>query len=123
MTFSLSVGATVVLVQRFDPATALESIRTRRVTVIPGAPAMWGAFAHFDEAPADAFAGVRVATSGAAKLPVAVSEQVEQRYGLRIAEGYGLTEAAPVVTSSVGMTPVYRLGRPGARRRRAADRR
>ncbi len=68
---SLSVGATVLLVQRFDPATALESIRARGVTVIPGAPSMWVAFAHFDEAPADAFATVRLALSGAAKLPVA----------------------------------------------------
>ena len=53
-----------MLVQRFDPATALESIRARGVTVIPGAPAMWVAFAHFDEAPADAFATVRLALSG-----------------------------------------------------------
>ena len=59
-----------MLVQRFDPATALESIRARGVTVIPGAPSMWVAFAHFDEAPADAFAAVRLALSGAAKLPV-----------------------------------------------------
>ena len=35
---SLAAGASVVLVQRFDPLTALESIRDRRVTVIPGAP-------------------------------------------------------------------------------------
>ena len=48
---SLSVGATIVLVQRFDPATALESIRARGVTVVPGSPAVWVAFAHFDEAP------------------------------------------------------------------------
>ena len=93
--------------QRFDPATALESIRARGVSVIPGAPAMWVAFAHFDEAPADAFAGVRLALSGAAKLPVSVSERLEERFGIRIAEGYGLTEASPVVTSSVGMTPVF----------------
>lgn len=104
---SLAVGATVVLVQRFDPATALESIRSRRVTVIPGAPALWVAFAHFDEAPADSFAGVRLALSGAAKLPVSVAERFEERFGLRIAEGYGLTEASPVVTSSVGMAPVF----------------
>jgi long-chain acyl-CoA synthetase len=105
--FSLSVGATVVLVQRFDPATALESIRARGVSVIPGAPALWVAFAHFDEAPADAFSGVRLALSGAAKLPVSVSERIEERFGIRIAEGYGLTEASPVVTSSAGMTPVF----------------
>jgi long-chain acyl-CoA synthetase len=105
--FSLSVGATVVLVQRFDPATALESIRARGVSVIPGAPALWVAFAHFDEAPADAFSGVRLALSGAAKLPISVSERIEERFGIRIAEGYGLTEASPVVTSSAGMTPVF----------------
>lgn len=105
--FTLSVGGTIVLVQRFDPATALESIRSRKVTVIPGAPALWGAFAHFEEAPADSFADVRVALSGAAKLPVSVAERMEERFGIRIAEGYGLTEASPVVTSSVGMTPVF----------------
>jgi long-chain acyl-CoA synthetase len=107
LTMSFANGATVVLVQRFDPATALESIKAREVSVIPGAPAMWTAFAHFDEAPADAFAGVRIALSGAAKLPVNVAERLEERFGLRIAEGYGLTEASPVVTSSVGAPPVY----------------
>ncbi len=107
VTFSLAMGATVVLVQRFDPATALESIKSRGVSVIPGAPALWVAFAHFDEAPADAFTGVRLALSGAAKLPVRVAELLEERFGIRVAEGYGLTEASPVVTSSVGQPPVY----------------
>jgi long-chain acyl-CoA synthetase len=104
---SFSVGATVLLVQRFDPATALESIRARSVTVIPGTPALWVAFAHFDEAPADAFATVRLALSGAAKLPVPVSERLRDRFGVQVAEGYGLTEASPIVTSSVGLRPRF----------------
>ena len=48
------------------------------VTVIPGTPALWVAFAHFDEAPADAFATVRLALSGAAKLPVSVAEKLRE---------------------------------------------
>ena len=49
-------GATVILVQRFDPFTALETIRERGITVIPGAPPLWLAFSHFDDAPASSFA-------------------------------------------------------------------
>jgi long-chain acyl-CoA synthetase len=97
---TLSAGATVVLVQRFDPATAAESIVQRGVTVLPGAPPLWVAFAHFDELPDDTFATVRLALSGASKLPPAVARRCEERFGLRILEGYGLTEASPVVTSS-----------------------
>jgi long-chain acyl-CoA synthetase len=104
---SLSAGATVVLVQRFDPYTALESIRDRGVTEIPGVPTLWVAFADFAEAPADAFAGVRLALTGAAKMPIAVAERLRDRFGIAVAEGYGLTEASPVVTSSVGMTPRF----------------
>ncbi len=104
---SLSVGATVLLVQRFDPATAVESIVQRQVTVVPGAPTMWVAFTHFEELPADSFASVRLALSGAARLPQSVAERFEQRFGVQIREGYGLTEASPIVTSSAGMTVRY----------------
>jgi len=108
---SLARGATVVLVQRFDPFTALETIRERDVTVIPGAPPMWLAFSHFDEAPADSFAGVRLALTGAAKMPEEATRRLQTRYGLILREGYGLTEASPVVTSSAGITP--KLGSVG----------
>lgn len=104
---TLRSGAALLLVQRFDPVTAIESFRSRRVTAIAGAPAMWVAFSHFDDAPDDSFATVRIAYSGAAKLPVAVAERLEDRFGLVIAEGYGLTEASPIVTSSFGLTPKY----------------
>ena len=100
---SLDRGATVVLIQRFDPYTALESIRDRAVTVIPGAPAMWVAFSHFDEAPADSFATVRLALTGAAKMPEAAMLRLRDTFGIELAEGYGLTEASPVVTSSAGL--------------------
>ncbi len=98
---SLSVGATVLLVQRFDPATAVQSIVQRQVTVVPGAPPMWIAFSHFDELPPDAFASVRLPLSGASRLAPAVADRMEEKFGLTILEGYGLTEASPVVTNSI----------------------
>lgn len=108
---TLHQGATVVMVQRFDPSTALDTIVERKVTVVPGAPPMWVAFAHFDEAPADAFAGVRLALTGAAKMPEAATRVLEQRFGVQVLEGYGLTEASPIVTSTAGLA--MRLGSIG----------
>ena len=98
---SLAVGATAVLVQRFDPTTALETIRDRKVTVVPGAPPMWVDFSMV-EAPADAFATVRTALTGAAKMPEDAMRRLDERFGVKLAEGYGLTEASPIVTSSGG---------------------
>jgi long-chain acyl-CoA synthetase len=96
---SLAVGATAVLVQRFDPTTALETIRDRKVTVVPGAPPMWVDFSMVD-APSDAFASVRTAFTGAAKMPEEAMRLLDERFGVKLAEGYGLTEASPIVTSS-----------------------
>jgi long-chain acyl-CoA synthetase len=101
--FSLASGATVVLVQRFDPSTALDTIRERGITVIPGAPPLWLAFSHFDDAPADSFATVRLALTGAAKMPEEAIRRLNDQFGIQLAEGYGLTEASPVVTSSAGL--------------------
>ena len=102
---TLARGATVVLVQRFDPFTALETITERGITVIPGAPPLWLAFSHFDDAPADSFATVRLALTGAAKMPEEPTRHLFDRFGLVLREGYGLTEASPVVTSSAGLNP------------------
>ena len=99
----LARGATLVLVQRFDPFTALETIRDRKVTIIPGAPPLWLAFSHMDDAPADSFATVRLALTGAAKMPEEAMRRLHDRFQLSLLEGYGLTEASPVVTSSAGM--------------------
>lgn len=108
---ALAVGATVVLVQRFDPSTMVETIKERGVTVIPGAPPMWTSLVQLDGLGPEDFAGVRLALTGAAKMPEAAMRELHDRLGLTLFEGYGLTEASPVVTSSVGAPP--RIGSVG----------
>lgn len=104
---TLAVGATVVLVQRFDPSTMVETIRERGITVIPGAPPMWTSLAQLEGLTPDDVASVRLALTGAAKMPEAVMRDLHDRLGLTLLEGYGLTEASPVVTSSVGSPPRF----------------
>lgn len=99
---ALYAGASVVLAERFDPADALALVGEAGVTILAGAPPMFVAWATMPGADPSALASVRLAASGAAKLPEEVGRAFEARFGVRLHEGYGLTEASPVVTSSVG---------------------
>jgi long-chain acyl-CoA synthetase len=109
---ALHAGASVLLVERFDPMSALEAIEKHGVTVLPGAPQMWAAWAAMPGLPENSFATVKVATSGAAHLDPHVAETIRARFGLEVGEGYGLTEASPVVTASIGLP--WRPGSVGA---------
>ncbi len=99
---SLSVGSRVLLIERFDPVSALEAIERHGITIVSGAPTMWAAWAGLPDVDPMAFRTVRLATSGAARLPVELARTFAERFGLVLSEGYGLTEASPVVTSSAG---------------------
>lgn len=110
---SLVAGATVLLVERFDPQTAMESIVNHGVTVVSGAPTMWAALAALPGTRPGDLATVRLATSGAAKLDPQVQHAIADRFGVGIVEGYGLTEASPVVTSGTGLAaPEGSIGVP-----------
>jgi len=110
---SLKAGSSVLLVERFDPSSAAEAIVNHGVTVIAGAPTMWAAWGGLPGLDPTTFANVRIASSGAAKLPVETAQLIDDRYDLHIAEGYGLTETSPVVTTATGSdAPFGSIGPP-----------
>ncbi|MDH4143888.1 MAG: AMP-binding protein [Acidimicrobiia bacterium] len=110
---TLRAGASIVLIERFDPTSAVETVQSRGVTVLAGPPTMWAALAGLGSVPPEAFGSVRVAVSGAAPLAPATRDAVRERLGLDLDEGYGLTEAAPTVTTTVGSPPrAGSVGRP-----------
>ena len=110
---TLAAGARIVLVQRFDPVSAIETVIERGITVMLGAPSMWLAISQLMEVPANTFDKVRLALSGAAKLPEQTIHSLSSRFGLQVVEGYGLTEASPAVTNAIDLpfTPGS-IGRP-----------
>lgn len=106
----LTAGASIVLQDHFDAARAVELVQARDVTILAGVPTM---FADVLALPDDlaspvSFASLRLAVSGAAALPLEVAEGFRSRFGVTIHEGYGLTEAAPIVsTTAVADAPRF----------------
>jgi len=99
---ALATGAALVLEERFDPAGSLELVRELGVTTLLGVPTMFAAWADYPGADVGAMAGVRHAIAGAAAMPVDVAERFEGRFGVPVWQGYGLTEASPAVSTSLG---------------------
>jgi long-chain acyl-CoA synthetase len=110
----VDVGAKLVLHERFDPAASLAAIRENAVTRVAAAPPAYVAWLGLADAPADSFAGVEVAVSGAAPLGKEILEGFEKRFGVTIWEGYGLTETSPALTSTAmgGVAKPGSIGRP-----------
>jgi long-chain acyl-CoA synthetase len=102
-----ATGACAVLQEHFDPRASLTLMAEEHVTAVPGAPPMYQAWlAAADALGNDAelrrgFAAVRMASSGAAPLPEESWVAMRDRAAVTVWEGYGLTEAAPVVASTL----------------------
>lgn len=94
----LLMGATVHYLPRFSPATVAKLIAEQRVSVFITIASMFGALAAMKDAGPEAFASLTHPVSGGEPLPPKVAEVFERRFGKTIFEGYGLTEASPVVT-------------------------
>ncbi|MFN8512686.1 MAG: long-chain fatty acid--CoA ligase [Chloroflexia bacterium] len=97
---AMLLGAEQVLLPRFDTADTLAAIRTYRPTVFPGVPMLFAAISaavRQDPSRARDLASLRHCISGAAALPEATREEFERLTGARVVEGYGLTEASPVL--------------------------
>jgi long-chain acyl-CoA synthetase len=103
------VGATCVLLERFESRSSLAAIRDRGVTNIAGAPPMFVAWSA-EGSLRESMDGVRMLISGASALPPAVFQQFKSITGKPIWEGYGLTECSPVVTSALAS----HVARPGS---------
>ena len=95
-----AAGATGVLAERFDPVDTLALVREHGVTNIIGAPPMYVAWSMLPDL-RESLAHVRLAVSGAAPLPAEVLSTVVESSGRQVYEGYGLTETAPVLTTTL----------------------
>ena len=91
------IGADLLMPGRFlqgEPLTRL--IEQERPTIAFGVPTVWSDVLHFvDSNPAD-LSSLRLVVCGGAAVPRSLMEQFQTRHGVRIIQGWGMTETSPL---------------------------
>jgi long-chain acyl-CoA synthetase len=107
-------GGTMTLVPRFEPEAALKAIQDAGVTIFTGVPTMYQYLLRYPELDRYDTSSLRIGVSGGASMPVEVMKAVEERFGIVILEGYGLSETSPTATfnRSVEERKVGSIGLP-----------
>ena len=96
----VSCGAELILLPRFEVDQVLKTVLKKRPTMFPGVPTVYIALnraikAHGGKMKLDS---IRYCISGGAPLPHEVQQEFMGLTGCKLVEGYGLSEASPVVT-------------------------
>ena len=93
------LGSRAALLRWFNPEEVLRTIQQFRAVSMSAVPTMLLYLLNFPDAERFDTGSMRVWGSGAAPLPAEIVEPFERKFGGRILEGYGLTEASPVVSA------------------------
>ncbi|SDJ43792.1 fatty acid--CoA ligase family protein [Salimicrobium halophilum] len=89
-------GGTVVIIPQFSPEAVFTAARDYKATVFAGVPTMYNYLLQTGDGQEDSFGHMRINVSGGSSLPVSLLEAFEQKFNVRVSEGYGLSEASPV---------------------------
>jgi fatty-acyl-CoA synthase len=92
MNAGLCNGATIVMMTRWDPVTALTLVERYQCTTFTAISTMIVDLLAHPAYRAEALASLNGIGGGGAPLPAAVGKELSERLGLNYMEGYGLTE-------------------------------
>jgi long-chain acyl-CoA synthetase len=108
MFLPLLVGGTMVLVKSLNqPRQILQELCARQATILPAIPQLYRTLAG---SPLPIKLPFRICISGSAPLPVQVLKDFEAKFGIPLIEGYGLSEASPVVAKN----PIHGVRKAGS---------
>ncbi|MEV6410673.1 AMP-binding protein [Kribbella sp. NPDC051718] len=99
--WAVATGAALIVDRRFDSTGTIDLIRQYGVTRLPLAPPALNAFIARPDLK-EALSTVKVVLTGASTLERGLADRFEQASGLFVHQGYGLTEASPGVTTTLG---------------------
>ena len=109
----LLTGARITLVPRFVPRDLLALVEAERCTLLAGVPSMYALMLAVRREPEFDLSALRIVVSGGAPLPLPVQAAFSRRFGVDLLEGYGPTEASPVVSvNRIGQNVPGSVGPP-----------
>ncbi len=98
LTFGTLVGAEMILLPRFELKQLLATLKRTRPTYFPAVPTIYNVLANLGADQRPDLSSVKVCISGGAPLPIEVRHAFEANTGSKLVEGYGLSEASPIIT-------------------------
>ena len=105
----LRAGGQATIAGRFDPRTFFTTLETARPTYFSGVPAIYTMLASLPSDVVPDTSSLRFVVCGAAPMPAALIGTVEERFGVVLLEGYGLSEGTCASTSN----PLDGVRKPG----------
>ena len=105
MNGTFMTGATLVMMERFDPAVALAEIQRHGATVFDGVPTMYAMMLADPSLPGTDLSSLRICAVGGQTMPVAKMAEWERRSGSPLLELWGMTELAGAGTSNCTYMP------------------
>ncbi|MHB9094900.1 MAG: long-chain-fatty-acid--CoA ligase, partial [Eubacteriales bacterium] len=110
VTLPLLCGGKIIVLESFVPQVFLNTIVDERITIIACVPTMYTVLLQVPNVNSADYARIRLAYSGGAALPMEVLKKFEEKYGVKLLEGYGLSECSPVCT----VNPWRGVRKPGS---------
>ena len=95
----LAVGASEHILEKFSTSEVMSLLQSGAFTLFPGVPTMF----HYlleaaRSAPDCVFPGLRACISAGAIMPAPINQEFEHRFGVKLLDGYGITETSTMVT-------------------------
>ena len=106
MNLGIAYATEIVIMPRFALDDALKLIDRTKPTIMPGVPTLFNAILNHPKIATYDLSCLKFCLSGGAALPMEVKQRFEAITGCKVVEGYGLSEASPVVTSNPLEGPV-----------------